>query len=100
MQEKEGNEIGSPSLGPGIWNRDRGFIEYNIVWPSQKDLANKEQSVLTLLYFNDLKKSLMDLGELEQPVIDLLTNLGIDGVRVQYSAEDGDKVIKQAFPWR
>lgn len=78
----------------------KGFIEYNIVWPSQKDLSNKEQSMLTLLYFNDLKKSLKELGELEQPVIDLLTNLGIDGVRVQYSAEDGDKVIKQAFPWR
>ena len=78
----------------------KSFLEYNVVWPSEKDLAGKDQSTLTLNYFNSLKQELIDLGTLSQPVIDLLSSLSIDGVRMVYSAEGTDKVVKQAFPWR
>lgn len=78
----------------------KSFLEYNIVFPSQKDFADLNQGMLTFHYLNALKTELKNLGEMEQPVVDLLLSLGIDGVRIQYSAEDSEKVLKQAFPWR
>lgn len=78
----------------------KSFLEYNVVWPSEKDLAGKDQAGLTFNYFNPLKQELLDLGTMNQPVVDLLTSLSIDGVRMVYSAEGTDKVVKQAFPWR
>lgn len=78
----------------------KSFLEYNVVWPSEKDLAGKDQGGLTFNYFNDLKRELLQLGDMSQPVIDLLSSLSIDGVRMVYSAEGTDKVVKQAFPWR
>jgi len=78
----------------------KSFLEYNIVWPSEKDIAGKEQGNLTYLYCNAIKEQFIQMGDLKQPIIDLLTSLGIDGVRIVYSAEGSDKTVKQAFPWR
>lgn len=76
------------------------FLEYTIEWPTAKNYADRGQGVLTTLYFNPLKQQLIDLGPSAQPIVEMLTSLGIDGIRMVYTAKDSDKVIKQAFPWR
>lgn len=78
----------------------KSFLEYDIVWPKASSYANSTQGVLTKRYFNPLKEQYQELGSLAEPIIDILTSMGIDGVRIVYSAPDSDKKLQQAFPWR
>lgn len=78
----------------------KSFLEYNIVWAKASSFDKYPQGVLTQNYFNALKKQYQDMGGLAEPVIDMLSSMGIDGVRIVYSAENSDKELKQAFPWR
>lgn len=78
----------------------KSFLEYNVIWPSEKAFAGKDQSVLTVNYFNALKQEYQQLGALAHPAIQIMESLGIDGVRMVYSAEGSEREIKQAFPWR
>lgn len=78
----------------------KSFLEYNIVWPKASAYSRMSQGVLTQNYFNALKKQYQDLGGLAEPVISMLETMGVDGVRIVYSAEDSDRELKQAFPWR
>lgn len=78
----------------------KSFLEYNIIWPKASAYDKYPQGLLTKNYFNPLKKQYQQLGRLAEPVIAMLSAMGIDGVRVVYSAEDSDKQLKQAFPWR
>lgn len=78
----------------------KSFIEYNIVWPKASAYSKFPQGVLTQNYFNPLKEQYKAMGRLAEPVISMLQSMGIDGVRIVYSAEDSDRQLKQAFPWR
>lgn len=78
----------------------KSFLEYNIVWPNVTSYERQPQGILTKRYFNALKEQYQTMGGLAEPVIDMLTSMGIDGVRIVYSAENSDKELKQAFPWR
>lgn len=78
----------------------KSFLEYNIVFSDVKAFSGKDQSLLTLRYLEPLKAEYRALGELGAPIVEMLETMGIDGVRIQYSAENSDKTIKQAFPWR
>lgn len=78
----------------------KSFIEYNVVWPDAKAYANREQGWLTLNYFNPLKKMYADLSEACPGLFPMMKELGIDGVRMVYSAPDSERTLKQAFPWR
>ena len=78
----------------------KSFLEYNIVWPKASEFARQPQGILTQRYFNALKEQYQAMGELAEPVISMLQSMGIDGVRIVYSAQDSDRELKQAFPWR
>lgn len=78
----------------------KSFLEYNVIWAKSAEFDKKSQGVLTQNYFNALKLQYQALGGLAEPVIDMLSSMGIDGVRIVYSAENSDKQLKQAFPWR
>lgn len=78
----------------------KSFLEYNIVWAKASSFAKYPQGILTKNYFNALKRQYQAMGNLAEPIITMLEALGIDGVRIVYSAEDSDKELKQAFPWR
>lgn len=78
----------------------KSFLEYNIVFADAKAYAGNDQSLLTVRYFEPLKAEYRALGDLGEPVVQMLQGMGIDGVRILYSAENSDKTIKQAFPWR
>lgn len=96
--------VPNPSAHSGAVRVDvsvaKSFLEYNIVWPKASAYDKYPQGVLTANYFNALKKQYQNMGGLAEPVIDMLTSMGIDGVRIVYSAVDSDKQLKQAFPWR
>ena len=78
----------------------KGFLEYNVVWPKASAYDRLPQGILTQNYFNALKKQYQAMGALAEPVVSMLETLGIDGVRIVYSAEDSDRRLRQAFPWR
>lgn len=78
----------------------KSFLEYNIVWPKASAFARDSQGVLTQRYFNPLKEQYQAMGPLAEPVISMLQTLGIDGVRIVYTAPDSDRRLQQAFPWR
>lgn len=78
----------------------KSFLEYNVIWPKASAYDKYPQGLLTKNYFNALKKQYQALGRLAEPIVNELNTLGIDGVRIVYSAEDSDKELKQAFPWR
>lgn len=78
----------------------KGFLEYNVVWSNVGSYSGYPQGILTQRYLNALRQDYADLGGLGLPVVKLLSALGIDGVRMVYSAENSDKTLKQAFPWR
>ena len=78
----------------------KGFLEYNIIFPDASTFERAAQGLLTKNYFNPLKQQYADMGGLAEPVVEMLTSMGIDGVRIVYSAENSDKNLKQAFPWR
>ncbi len=78
----------------------KSFLEYNIIFADDKEYAGKDQSLLTVRYFEPLKAQYRALGDLGPALLQMLEGMGIDGVRIVYSAENSDKTIKQAFPWR
>lgn len=78
----------------------KSFLEYNIVWAKSSSYDRYTQGLLTKNYFNPLKRMYQELGTLAEPAVELLKSLGIDGVRIVYSAENSDKQLRQAFPWR
>lgn len=80
---------------------NKGFLTYTIVWPSKAALNGMEQGNITGRYLDPLRRQYARLGDLEYPVVEMLKGLGIDGVRIEYTADgDSDRAIKQAFPWR
>lgn len=78
----------------------KSFLEYNIVWPKASAYERYPQGILTSNYFNALKTQYRQMGGLAERVIAMLQTMGIDGVRIVYSAENSDKQLRQAFPWR
>lgn len=78
----------------------KSFLEYDIIWPKASDFARYPQGILTKNYFTPLKMQYQAMGSLAEPVIEMLESMGIDGIRIVYSAADSDKQLKQAFPWR
>lgn len=78
----------------------KSFLEYNIVWPKVSSYSKLTQGNLTGGYLKPLRQQYKAMGRLAEPIIAMLEAMGIDGVRIVYSAEDSDKVLKQAFPWR
>lgn len=78
----------------------KSFLEYNIIFADAKAYAGNDQSLLTVRYFEPLKAQYRAMGDMAPSVVEMLQGMGIDGVRIQYSAENSDKTIKQAFPWR
>lgn len=78
-----------------------GFLTYTITWPSKQDLKGLKQGNLTGRYMDALRRQYGRLGDLEYPVVEMLKSLGMDGVRIVYTAADDDAMeLKQAFPWR
>ena len=47
-----------------------------------------------------LRADFKSLGEQGPEFVDFLGKVGIDGVRMVYTAEGSDVSIRQAFPWR
>ncbi len=78
----------------------KGFLNYNVQFDKYAKYKKGKQGHLTTLYFAPLKVQYANLGVLQTPIIDTLKELGIDGIRVTFSAQDSDKELKQAFPWR
>lgn len=78
----------------------KSFLEYRVVWPSAKDYAQREQGWLTLNYFNPLKQLYTMVNDGCPGLINMMTELGIDGVRMVYAAPDSERELRQAFPWR
>jgi len=78
----------------------KGFLEYNVVWPDAKAFAGSDQGLLTARYMNALRDDFQALGEPGYAYVEFMKKLGIDGVRMVYSAEGSDASIRQAFPWR
>lgn len=78
----------------------KGFLTYEVVFASDKVFRDSGQGLLTRLYLEPIKAQYASLGALEQPVVDMFKSLGIDGVTVIYKALNGDKEIRQGFPWR
>lgn len=78
----------------------KSFLEYDVQWPSATAYANREQGWLTLNYFNAFKRLYAQLDEACPGLVAMLADLGIDGVRVAYTAPDSERAIRQAFPWR
>ena len=79
----------------------KGFLTYTMTFPSKAALSGLEQGHLTGRYLDALRRQYARLGDLEYPVVEMLKGLGIDGVRIVYTAaDDDDREIKQAFPWR
>lgn len=78
----------------------KGFLEYNIVWPDSKTFEGSSQGLLTGRYMEALRNDFKSLGELGRPLVDFLAKIGIDGVRIAYTAENSEESIRQAFPWR
>lgn len=78
----------------------KSFLEYNVVWSEAKAYGEREQGWLTLNYFNPLKMLYMQVNDGCPGLIQMMTELGIDGVRMVYSAPDSDRELRQAFPWR
>ncbi len=78
----------------------KGFLEYNVVWPDAKSFSGSSQGLLTGRYMEALRNDFKALGAQGYTFIDFLTKLGIDGVRIAYTAEGSDESIRQAFPWR
>lgn len=99
-----GGAVPAPLAHPGTQvsaSIEKGFLTYTVVWPSKKNLAGVTQGNLTGNYLDALRRQYGRLGDLEYPVVEMLKSLGIDGVRMVYTAADDDDVqIKQAFPWR
>lgn len=99
-----GAAVPAPQAHPGCQvsaSIEKGFLTYTIVWPSKASLAGVVQGNLTGSYLDGLRRQYSRLGDLEYPVVEMLKGLGIDGVRIAYTAADDDDVqIKQAFPWR
>lgn len=99
-----GGAVPAPWAHPGTQvsaSIDKGFLTYTVTWPSKRSLAGVEQGNLTGNYLDALRRQYGRLGDLEYPVVEMLKSLGIDGVRMVYTAADDDDVqIKQAFPWR
>lgn len=78
----------------------KSFLEYNVEWPSASSYATREQGWLTYSYFNQFKRIYADVNASLPGLIPMLTSLGIDGIRVVYSAPDSERQLRQAFPWR
>lgn len=78
----------------------KSFLEFNVVWPEAKAYAEREQGWLTFNYFNPLKQLYGVVSDGCPGLIQMMTELGIDGVRMVYSAPDSDRELRQAFPWR
>lgn len=89
--------IGADHVELGV---DKGFLTYTVVFPSDKAFRDSGQGLLTRLYMKPFQDQYAALGCLEAPVVDLLKSLKIDGVCVIYKALNGDKEIRQSFPWR
>lgn len=81
-------------------NIEKSFLTYHVVFTSDRTYASSGQGLLTRLYFEPFKARLAALGSLEEPIVTMFKSLGIDGFCVSYEALNGDKVIRQAFPWR
>lgn len=98
------NMVPNPDAHAGAVRVDvsinKSFIEYNVVWEKASYYSHFPQGILTKNYFNPLKEEYQEMGGLAERVIDMLSSLNIDGVRMVYSAEDSDKELRQAFPWR
>ena len=78
----------------------KGFLEYNVVWPDSKVFEGSSQGLLTGRYMEALRNDFKALGESGQSIVDFLSKIGIDGVRIAYTADGSDESIRQAFPWR
>jgi len=79
----------------------KGFLTFTMTFPSRAALNGLEQGNLTGRYLDPLRRQYARLGDLEYPVVEMLKGLGIDGVRIVYTAaDDSDRELKQAFPWR
>lgn len=81
-------------------NIEKSFLTYHVVFTTDRTYSSSGQGLLTRLYFEPFKARMAALGSLEAPVLTMLKSLGIDGFCVSYEALNGDKVIRQAFPWR
>lgn len=79
---------------------DKGFLTYNVVFPTDKMYANASQGVLTGRYMDGFKTLLDNLGSLREPFLEMCKSLSVDGFCVKYTALNGDKELRQAFPWR
>ncbi len=77
---------------------DGGFLTYTVKFEKKKYVS--KQGVLTSLYLEPLKQKCAQLGVLKSPIIEMLDELGIDGIRVVFVSADDEKEVKQAFPWR
>ncbi|MDE6287447.1 MAG: hypothetical protein K2M00_01520 [Muribaculaceae bacterium] len=79
---------------------DKSFLTYTVTFASDRRFKDSGQGLLTRIYMDAFKAQYASLGELCDPVVEMLKSLGIDGVCVIYKALNGDKEIRQAFPWR
>ena len=79
---------------------DKGFLNYDILFDKYQKFEKDRQGYITTLYFDLIKAQYASLGKLQTPIIDTMKELGIDGIRVTFVANDSDKELKQAFPWR
>lgn len=78
----------------------KSFLEYTVTWPSEKAYAGWRQGSLTRIYLTPFHDAFESLGVLNEPFVEMLKSLGIDGVKVTYAALNSDKTLSQAFPWR
>lgn len=79
---------------------DKSFLTYTVTFASDRTFAGSGQGLLTRLYMEPIKAQFGGLGSLEMPLIEMCKSLSIDGECVIYRSLNGDKEIRQAFPWR
>lgn len=79
---------------------EKSFLTYTVTFANDRRFKDSGQGLLTRIYLDAFKEQYASLGELCDPVVKMLKSLQIDGVCVIYKALNGDKEIRQAFPWR
>lgn len=79
---------------------DKGFLQFELTFSSAKSFERYDQSIFTAKYLPMLKSEFQKLNSGRLMLYTPLKSIGVEGVRMVYKAEDSQKTIKQAFPWR
>lgn len=97
----------APALDPAFYkdyqvrvSETQGFLTYTVTFKDDKQFAGKPQGVLTGIYFEPFKDIIASFSFATFNIGEFMRDLGLDGFRVVFTNEGGDKTLKQTFPWR